>query len=133
MLKKIKLVRIGSHPFVIDAGINPAAILYFEASQKNQVGKTIVTRLADGEKTGIAVDETPAQFAADMGGGGFVELQRFDTMRRKEWSGPVWVLPTNVLGATPLENHVELTFVDGASLKVVNAKPLWANSETEPF
>lgn len=125
MFKPIKHVVNGSHAKTVDAHINPAHVLFFEAAQKEQAGQSLVTLAGGGDNATsyIAVDHSPSELQ-ELFGSGFIQLNRYDLSNRPAWSGPVYVSVESVRFIRPVRDFFELSFSDGSQLTVRDVSAL---------
>ena len=113
--------RASSTEHTDDVLINSKAVLWFEPSRPDQVGKTMA-KIAGSESSlplNVEIDLFTSTLSLQV-----VTLTRFDLSDRSEFSGPVEVVAENISHALPVGNHFKLHFVDGSTLTVTTLSSL---------
>ena len=108
-----------------DLRVNPAAVLYVEASRPDLIGHTTIHLLGQGTAVN-AVDETIGSVVASLAG--LVAAKRhYLAAPPPEGASTVYVSPRNVSYARPnvaaSPDFWVLRFVDGSELRVLDPLP----------
>ena len=108
-----------------DLRVNPAAVLYVEASRPDLIGHTTIHLLGQGTAVN-AVDETIGSVITSLGG--LVAAKRhYLALPPLEGASTVYISPHNVSYARPniaiSPDFWVLRFVDGSELRVADPLP----------